>query len=903
MSGNKKQKSVDAFREKVASLTRDGYVPVRVKEVPNERTENPANSQLATNVSSLSSGKAFIGDATPVPVSGTGTDGLGYIAWGKNNSLPNLIAWMVEQLPYTTAGVKFNVDTAAGLGPQFKYKWCRYVNGIMKTEMIDYADAGELLRNRLLEARMILSAYMQYFRSMEQTDDNGDGHDGSDGHDEDDNNNAATGGINTANFTPKQINQTIDQINEQLDNMLLNDPARDGVRKQVETLQKALKDSKLDGFNLNNGTNGRNGRNGNNGNRSAKSNALINPNELIARANELFAASGLPLIPMNGAIPYGQRAGAPRLNSRTGTSTGAQVANGAQVTNEIRLQSAQALMAQYEASGKQMQDEWQTTDMLHHNKAILKAINVFKSELDAVFSSCTEEGSEAIASKLTPKLNNLLLNQLHALRCHEIANQNNESYDDATEQLVQQCTEQLPGLDGHQLFTSLINGVTAYLQERSELKRQYNEEVSQRFHAEMQQMSAQLSLFAIDDKTGMPIAPDDKDKADEDLSTEEAVNDSIIEHLRENVKRIKEDLKVWENTNGEVRRFLEENDLNLTLLKLMVDDAHMDISFPELELSQGRTKEEWNPKITGIRHRPCTTCRLEQMDSLGVINYVYVSNQWRLFSATTERMQDLDIYAIPALDPEGALRTLRRQVRANKNAALKNRPTRFILPTYYPSMSHPYYPQPSWWSIFPSRIFQYANTLMGDKATARENSTMFGHLIYVHNLYLESLYSQNEAKTPEEKNAVVDKLWNDVNDFLSKKENHGKTFMAATFQSNDGRTVKGVEIVPVQDAVNGADTKDELEEIASIIFFAMEVHPALIGAIPGKSGSSGGTYHRELFLLKQLRMWPRRKRMLRPLEITQIFNGWDTHGVWTIPDMVLTTLDRSATGLQEQNNG
>ena len=847
MSGNKKQKSVDAFREKVASLTREGYVPVRVKEVPNERTQNPANSQLANHVSTLSSGKAFIGDATPVPVSGTGTDGLGYIAWGKSNRLPNLIAWMVEQLPYTTAGVKFNVDTAAGLGPQFKYKWCRYVNGIMKTEMIDYADAGELLRNRLLEARMILSAYMQYFRSMEQTDDSSDDHDDSDGDDEDGNNNAATGGSNTAN--------------------------------------------------------GNTVRKGNNSNRSAKSNDLINPNELIARANELFAASGLPLIPMNGAIPYGQRAGAPRLNSRTGTSTGAQVTNGAQATNEIRLQSAQALMAQYEASGKQMQDEWQTTDMLHHNKAILKAINVFKSELDAVFSSCTEEGSEAIAAKLTPKLNNLLLNQLHALRCHENANQTNESYDDATEQLVQQCTEQLPGLDGHQLFTSLINGVTAYLQERSELKRQYNEEVSQRFHAEMQQMSTQLSLFAIDDKTGMPIAPDDKDKADEDLSTEEAVNDSIIEHLRENVKRIKEDLKVWENTNGEVRRFLEENDLNLTLLKLMVDDAHMDISFPELELSQGRTKEEWNPKITGIRHRPCTTCRLEQMDSLGVINYVYVSNQWRLFSATTERMADLDIYAIPALDPEGALRTLRRQVRANKNVALKNRPTRFILPTYYPSMSHPYYPQPSWWSIFPSRIFQYANTLMGDKATARENSTMFGHLIYVHNLYLESLYSQNEAKTPEEKNAVVDKLWNDVNDFLSKKENHGKTFMSATFQSNDGKTVKGVEIVPVQDAVNGADTKDELEEIASIIFFAMEVHPALIGAIPGKSGSSGGTYHRELFLLKQLRMWPRRKRMLRPLEITQIFNGWDTHGVWTIPDMVLTTLDRSATGLQEQNNG
>ena len=119
----------------------------------------------------------------------------------------------------------------------------------------------------------------------------------------------------------------------------------------------------------------------------------------------------------------------------------------------------------------------------------------------------------------------------------------------------------------------------------------------------------------------------------------------------------------------------------------------------------------------------------------------------------------------------------------------------------------------------------------------------------------------------------------------------------------DGKTVQySIEIVDVPQPSSGAETKDELEEISSIIFFAFGVHPALIGAVPGKSGSSGGTYQRELTLIKQNLLDPTRSLYLKFLQNIHTFNKWDKHGVWKICDLVLTTLDRSKTGTEEAVN-
>ena len=370
--------------------------------------------------------------------------------------------------------------------------------------------------------------------------------------------------------------------------------------------------------------------------------------------------------------------------------------------------------------------------------------------------------------------------------------------------------------------------------------------------------------------------------------------------INEAIDNLKKEYSVWETTNNEIKTFQESNDLPLTYLKLCMDYAHMDIAFPQIELSQGGNETPWVPKITGLRHRPALCSRMEEMDYEGRINYIYVSNRWRSTQVST--LLDNEITAIPALNPESAIGDLRRITARNQESARRKRPTRFILPTYYPSMDHPYYPHPAFWSVFSSKVYSYADTLIKDKATARENSTSWGKIVYVDNRYLQSIYSSKKANTEDEKDKVVAEMWAEINTFLKDKGNNGKTLLSYTAVGNDGKAYKAYEIVDVPDTTNGAITKDELEEIASILFFALEIQPSMIGAVPGKSGSNGGTFQRELFLLKQARMGASKKRFTHLMEVVSKFNQWDDHIEWVIPDVVLTTLDAQKTGITENIN-
>ena len=51
-------------------------------------------------------------------VANAGTKDRGYITWGAQNKIPNVVALLTSMLPYTAAGHKFNTDLLAGPGPQ-----------------------------------------------------------------------------------------------------------------------------------------------------------------------------------------------------------------------------------------------------------------------------------------------------------------------------------------------------------------------------------------------------------------------------------------------------------------------------------------------------------------------------------------------------------------------------------------------------------------------------------------------------------------------------------------------------------------------------------------------------------------------------------------------------------------
>lgn len=377
----------------------------------------------------------------------------------------------------------------------------------------------------------------------------------------------------------------------------------------------------------------------------------------------------------------------------------------------------------------------------------------------------------------------------------------------------------------------------------------------------------------------------------------------------EEMKSLKAALKEWEDTNEELQAFIKNNDLHKTYLEMAGDMSLMSQCFCELQLNQRQLDSEgrpvptsqWNPKIVGIKPRSVFTTRLERMDSQYRINYAYLSNQW-LDSTQTLTETDRRIAAVPYLAADTAVADLNRHVREarQQRVSRKNRPTRFIMSPR--DFGGPYYADAMWHSIFAGSIFEYAFTIIDDRLTRKRNSNIIGRVIYIHQEYLKQLYTQqgeNKSKTMAQ---IQQEVFTDINRWLSNPDNAGQALISAVFTGLDGKEHKAWEIVEIETKANSQAQaeKTELQEISSIIFFAMGLDSKLIGNTPGDATSSGGTDLRERFLVKQIQFAPLQQLMLRPLEVISKFNGWDPHLVWQIDREVLTTLDNSKTGVTMQ---
>ena len=403
-------------------------------------------------------------------------------------------------------------------------------------------------------------------------------------------------------------------------------------------------------------------------------------------------------------------------------------------------------------------------------------------------------------------------------------------------------------------------------------------------------------------------------------------NNDLAADIRQQIADLEADYTKWEttnlaingDTNAGVQGFLQRNNLHLTYLSLVEDMQDQNLCFPELMLQKRTTRKEidpetgkerlvnlptsmWTPQIVGLRYRSAHTCRLERRDQNGRINYVYISNQWYSTTDPSLRAEDFKIDALPALDPQQPLGDLERIVRETRkaNGSIRKRPTHFIIPIAYPSAGRPYYPVPAWQSIFSGDIYEYLMTMVSDRNKRRQNSNVIGRILYLNNEYMERLYFQNKADTPEDKLKIFNKLRDQINNFLEDRDNTGKPLVAYTFKDTDGKVYESWKIVEIE--ANNKQTAEanqkELAEISSIVFFAFGLDSRLVGNSPGDVASSGGTDLRERFLLKQVQMSPMQQLLLLPLYLIKYFNRWDDHLEWEIPREVLTTLDNSKTGI------
>ena len=404
------------------------------------------------------------------------------------------------------------------------------------------------------------------------------------------------------------------------------------------------------------------------------------------------------------------------------------------------------------------------------------------------------------------------------------------------------------------------------------------------------------------------------------------VLDDLTKGLQEQINQLNKEYDIWKSTLDALNKVIANSNPPRLTHDLATDMASFYIAFPELDLTMEATNQpdsaKWKPRICAIRYRDALSCRLEEKDEFGVSRYVYMSNQWLdsanstliASGATDGQDKKYEICAVPALDPTCAATDLLAQIRkyrtnaavardTKKPMAASTRPTRWIIPIDYRTSGRFYYPQPAYYTVYRD-IYQYAANIIRDRAIRKQNENMFSYVLYVHQTYLERLTNQiNSQKTEDEKKAIKEAEIAKIKNFLSSKQNNGSTLAACTFTGSDGKDHDAfrVERIEYSNSKQNAEAdQKEITDISSIIMFSFECHPDLIGSTPGGASSSGGTYQREMLLIKQSKVAPMQQLMLYPWFVTRDFNGWDPHLSFRIRQRVLTTLDNSKTGTVDE---
>jgi hypothetical protein len=170
---------------------------------------------------------------------------------------------------------------------------------------------------------------------------------------------------------------------------------------------------------------------------------------------------------------------------------------------------------------------------------------------------------------------------------------------------------------------------------------------------------------------------------------------------------------------------------------------------------------------------------------------------------------------------------------------------------------------------------------------------------------MQQLFIQKKAQSDRKKQAEIrDKLYTQINQWLSNRDNAGQSLLAFTFMGTDGEEHKSFEIVEIESASKSVADANEKEtaEISSIVFMALGLDARLLGSSPmALVGSSGGTDIRERYLLRLILKSPIQNVMLKTLDVVSHFNGWDENLCWEIDREVMTTLDRSKSGVTTQD--
>lgn len=336
--------------------------------------------------------------------------------------------------------------------------------------------------------------------------------------------------------------------------------------------------------------------------------------------------------------------------------------------------------------------------------------------------------------------------------------------------------------------------------------------------------------------------------------------------------------------NKEINSFLDDNDITGHMLEAATDLQVFYNVFPEIILNR-----ENQPRIVELNHKEATFSRLEVMNpKTGEIEHHFYSAQWG------DQENPEDMVATPMLSARNPIKDLKYRLGIESDPLGKIKPTkerRFIIPLNFPTPGRFYYRKPYWVSIIESGWYDFAQKIPEFKRALLNNGMVIKYHVELHPDFFGDLYRQEGSNTNEEKAATQKKWMSQLENFLSKPENAGKTFVSEYKLMGDIEHSK-VKITPLENKYQGGEYLGDLEEVSNILSYGMGVHPSLIGSSPGKNKTISGTEARELFIIKQAMLKPFRLKLLYPLYVVKAINRWPEDIHFTIPNLELTTLDR-----------
>lgn len=307
-------------------------------------------------------------------------------------------------------------------------------------------------------------------------------------------------------------------------------------------------------------------------------------------------------------------------------------------------------------------------------------------------------------------------------------------------------------------------------------------------------------------------------------------------------------------TEGPVREFFRSNQINLQWIDLIGSLELFANGWVEFILNKEKKQ------INRVNILDSAYCRHSKMDPKNFrIAKTFYSADWPNPSS--------DYFSvIPTFDPR----------KYEKGKAYPD--GKFTYPVFYRSFNKSYYHLAIWNGVRKSGWMSIANKVPALKKAIMENQMTIKYHVEIPELYFRKRYPDADY-TREQREGLIQRKIEELNDFLTNVENSGKSLVTFSFYNETlQKEFPGWKITVIDNKLKDDAYLPDSQAANSEILFAIGVDPSLIGAshVPGgKMASSGsGSDKREAFWALNAECGPYREVTLQPLYFIRDFNGW-----------------------------